>query len=435
MAETAVSAALALVGKVVEALEDVKVNKQTCRRLAEQWRRLQQNLPKLQQNPRNFGQSHRDALGALERLGQETMTFIAKFNDRGFFKKHWNHEADKTKFRELGTQLDSLIQELQLGILTDTRLFLQNLDRDHDLDLEDIKQQLEGLGAGQGQLLEGQAHLAHMLQQVQEQMARAAFAAGAAGAPGALGAADQYLLVDKEGRTLEDEEEDRDDALLGGGGFGNTYRMKNSLDRRLCAVKEVNVKKAEQQGMNIQDVQREAQTMSKIQHTNIVAYYGCLFKGTKKDPSARKFFWLVMELVDGSTLFEYIRRSPTEGDIKAWTQQLASALQYLHDTLRMLHRDIKPHNIMVKDGRTIKLIDLGLAVVVHTSGARTKAGTTNYSSKEKFFGEPYGAPDDMWALGCVLVELATQEPLTGPLFQVRTCLFSWCGQPVSLYVN
>eukprot|EP00802_Teleaulax_amphioxeia_P013089 Tamp_13136.p1 GENE.Tamp_13136~~Tamp_13136.p1 ORF type:complete len:508 (+),score=82.24 Tamp_13136:214-1737(+) len=172
MADIAVSAVLVFVRGVVQALEDVKVNKQTCRRLAEQWRRLQQNLPKLQQNPRNFGQSHRSALVALERLVEDTTAFIAKFNDRSFFRKHWNHEADKAKFHELGTRLDNLIQELQLGILTDTRLFLQNLDRDHDLDLEDIKQQLEGLGAGQGQILEGQAHLAHMLQRVQEQMSR-----------------------------------------------------------------------------------------------------------------------------------------------------------------------------------------------------------------------------------------------------------------------
>ena len=423
MAETAVSAALALVAKVVEALEAVKVNTKTCRRLAEQWRRLQHNLPKLR-NASNFGQSHRSALRALERLGQETTAFIAKFNDRGFFKKHWNHEADKTKFRELGTQLDSLIQELQLGILTDTRLFLQNLDRDHDLDLEDIKQQLEGLGAGQGQLLEGQAHLAHMLQRVQEQMSKMVFAAGAAGT---LGAADQYVLVDKEGRKLEDEEDDIDDALLGEGAFGKTLRMQNSLDLRMCAVKEVNVKKAEQQGVNIEHVQQEARTMSRIQHANIVAYQGCLFKGTKKDPSARKFFWLMMELVHGSTLFEYIRRSPTERDITVWTAQIASALHYLHDTLRMLHRDIKGHNIMVKeDGLTIKLIDLGLAVVVQSCRRITKGvGTATYSSSEKFFGELYGPPDDMWGLGCVLVELANRAPLTGPLFQVHTCfLFS-----------
>jgi serine/threonine protein kinase len=92
----------------------------------------------------------------------------------------------------------------------------------------------------------------------------------------------------------------------------------------------------------------------------------------------------------------------------------------------MLHRDIKGHNIMVKeDGDTIILMDLGLAVVVHSSGACTRAGTANYSSQEKFFGQPYGPADDMWGLGCVLVELANRAPLTGPLFQVHTCfLFS-----------
>jgi hypothetical protein len=414
MAELTVNAALSLVGGVVKALEGVKVNKQTCRRLAEQWRRLQENLPKLQ-NASNFGQSHRRSLQALHRLGEDTTAFIAKFNDRGFFNKHWNHESDKEKFRELATRLDSLIQEMQLGILTDTRVFLQRLDRDHDLDLEDIKQQLEGLGAGQGHLLEGQAAMLHMLRAVQEQMSRAQFAAGAAGAPSALGAADQYLMVDKEGRKMEEDDDDTDAAVLGSGSFGDIFRMKNKLDSRICAVKVVNVKKAEQQGVKMEHVTREAQTMGGINHRNIVSYYGCLFKGTKNNPSAQKEFWLVMELVDGNTLFEYIRRSPTERDITVWTKQIASALEYLHLTLRIQHRDIKAHNIMVKGDNTIKLIDLGLAVVVRSRGAITKAGTTNYSSREKFFGEAYGPPDDMWGLGCVLVELADREALTAPL--------------------
>ena len=195
-----------LVSAVIKALEDVKVNKQTCKLLAEQWRRLQeQTLPKLQtasepsvgkrvklhsltQKPElngvegevsefneskgrwevklhpdgrvlsfqasnlavNLGQSHHSALQELDLLGKDTQEFIAKFNDRGFINKHWNHASDKEKFRELGKRLDILIQELQLGILTDIKVdlsaFLQKLDRYHDLDFEDVKKQLDHIG-------------------------------------------------------------------------------------------------------------------------------------------------------------------------------------------------------------------------------------------------------------------------------------------------
>ena len=209
MAELAVSAVGTLVSAVIRALEDVKVNKQTCKLLAEQWRRLQvRTLPKLQTASApsvgkrvklhslihypelngvegeilefnestgrwkvqlhtdgsvlalqasnlavNLEQSHDSALQALDLLGNETTAFIEKFNDRGFITKHWNHALDKEKFCELGTRLDNLFQELQLGILTDIkediqedrRVFLQKLDRLHDLDFEDVKKQLDHL--------------------------------------------------------------------------------------------------------------------------------------------------------------------------------------------------------------------------------------------------------------------------------------------------
>ena len=91
-----------------------------------------------------------------------------------------------------------------------------------------------------------------------------------------------------------------------------------------------------------------------------------------------------MELVNGGTLFEYIDQSPTERDVTMWTTQIASALQYLHETLQMLHRDIKGHNIMVHDDdRKIKLIDFGLARVVSTSGARTHGGTAFYDHQQQ----------------------------------------------------
>ena len=89
----------------------------------------------------------------------------------------------------------------------------------------------------------------------------------------------------------------------------------------------------------------------------------------------------------------------------------------------MQHRDVKSHNIMVtKQDSMIKIIDFGLAAIIHTSGACTKAGTANYGSREKFHGHPYGGDDDMWGVGCVLVELANGQHLKGSLWEVCNIL-------------
>ena len=90
MVEMAMNTVVALVPLVIAALEGVEVNKQVFRLLALQWERLQPTLPTLR-GAKNFGQSHMNALGALERLGRDTIGFIVKFNRKGFFNKGWNH--------------------------------------------------------------------------------------------------------------------------------------------------------------------------------------------------------------------------------------------------------------------------------------------------------------------------------------------------------
>jgi serine/threonine protein kinase len=104
---------------------------------------------------------------------------------------------------------------------------------------------------------------------------------------------------------------------------------------------------------------------------------------------------------NGDTLFKYIERSPTESDVTMWTTQIASDLQYLHETLRMLHRDITGHNIMVHDDdRKIKLINFGLVKVVNTSVVRTQGCTLFYTSRERSDCQEYDTGDNMWGFGC-----------------------------------
>ena len=173
---------------------------------------------------------------------------------------------------------------------------------------------------------------------------------------------------------------------------------------------------AAEHGLKEDDVQREAQMLGKINHPKIVHYFGCQFVGSKKDP--RKHFWIIMELVHGATLYTHVRNENEASKILKWAGQIAAGLAYLHLELRMLHRDIKSQNIMVSLDDSIRLIDLGLAVVVRSSGASSKVGEQQpmLARRSSETVVRYGPPDDMWGMGCVLGELATLQPLVSPMW-------------------
>ncbi|EKX45806.1 hypothetical protein GUITHDRAFT_163142 [Guillardia theta CCMP2712] len=191
-------------------------------------------------------------------------------------------------------------------------------------------------------------------------------------------------------------EPDKESALLGEGSFGKTYRMRGTMDGQIYAVKMENVKKAEKNG---------------VQH--IIRYYTCyMFKKAK-------YFCIVMEIAEGGTLGDLIEDTRGTvsriGDerIRSLSSQLAKALAHIHSR-RMLHRDIKPHNILLtQDGSEAKITDFGLACVISSAAAASsRAGTLTYASPEKAGAKGYDSKDDMWALGCIMSELITGVPIS-----------------------
>lgn len=132
---------------------------------------------------------------------------------------------------------------------------------------------------------------------------------------------------------------------------------------------------------------------------------------------------LVMEFV-GPSLRSVLerRRRFSEAEARSLMRQLLSAARKMHDGVRMVHRDIKPANILVGaagpgGGTPVKMCDFGAATAIRPAGSpypEARVGTLWYRSPEQLRGERcYGPGVDMWALGCVMVEMLTGEALFG----------------------
>lgn len=190
---------------------------------------------------------------------------------------------------------------------------------------------------------------------------------------------------------------------LGEGGKGIVYRcMDSSLDR-MVALKLIKTTLDEETGARFQ---REAKTTAKLSHPNIVSIYDM---GTQDGHP-----FLVIEYIEGKSLEDIIRDqgalSPSE--ILRISKDIASALEYAHKA-GVLHRDVKPDNIMISKSGMPKLMDFGLARSLDSpklTHAGAIVGTPAYVSPESALGRKNDGRSDLYSLGCVMYCMATGHP-------------------------
>lgn len=196
---------------------------------------------------------------------------------------------------------------------------------------------------------------------------------------------------------------------IGGGGMAVVFRALDTLLNRHVSIKVLRAQFATDEEF-VRRFRREAQAAASLSHPNVVNIYDVGMEGED--------YYIVMEFVDGLTLKEVIQdRAPMPvSEAIDVTKQICSALGHAHEN-NIVHRDIKPHNILIgKDGR-VKVTDFGIARAI-TSNTITQdgsvLGSVHYFSPEQARGGITDVKSDIYSLGVVLYEMVTGElPFSG----------------------
>lgn len=191
--------------------------------------------------------------------------------------------------------------------------------------------------------------------------------------------------------------------------MGVVYRARDPIINRLVALKTITTGLASDPAL-LERFYREAQSAGGLQHPNIVTIYDM--------GEAASLPYIAMELVEGENLEQLIaRRAPLPMTLKlAYAMQACRAFEYAHKR-GIVHRDIKPGNVMLGKDGAVKVVDFGIARVLESSKTQTGMliGTFAYMSPEQYHGEHADERSDIWSFGVLLYELLSyQRPFMRP---------------------
>tara|TARA_B100000900_G_scaffold193899_1_gene163983 strand:- start:1586 stop:3355 length:1770 start_codon:yes stop_codon:yes gene_type:complete len=193
--------------------------------------------------------------------------------------------------------------------------------------------------------------------------------------------------------------------ILGEGGMAFVYKAKDRQLQRIVAIKTLKPNYVNQKKF-VERFRREAQTAANLNHPNIVQIFDW---GIEEEP------YFVMEYIEGNTLTSVISGNKTIGlsDILYIGSQVANGLTEAHKR-GLVHRDIKPGNIMITPDGKVKVTDFGIVSLQNEESDITKTGavlgTASYISPEQAQGKPVSFESDLYSLGTVLYELISGQP-------------------------
>ena len=191
---------------------------------------------------------------------------------------------------------------------------------------------------------------------------------------------------------------------IGSGGMANVYKARDQKLDRLVAIKVLK-QEFTMDNTILEKFRKEALAAGGLNHPNIVSVYDMGHELGSE--------YIVMELIDGITLKEYIRKRGhlTSEEIIKISIRVAEALKAAHEN-GIIHRDIKPQNIMVTPSGEVKVTDFGIAKGVSSTTVTASGetlGSVHYLSPEQARGSKVDARSDLYSLGITMYEMATSQ--------------------------
>lgn len=290
--------------------------------------------------------------------------------------------------RELWKQVDALLEQALEYPPAEREAFVTNACRDNSLLRDEVLS-----------LLRAQSHAAEFMERSAINVAAHALA-------------HESNLTTVASLVGQEIESYRIEKLLGAGGMGEVYLARDRKLDRMVALKVLPWHFVADPD-RLARFQREARALSSLNHPNLVTIY--------EIGEASSLHFIAMEHVEGKTL-SALRHKLSIKELLAIVAQVAEALAAAHQS-GVIHRDIKPDNVMVRPDGYAKVLDFGLVKLTEGEPIQGGAGNTQlgvamgtlaYMSPEQAAGEPVDHRTDIWSLGVVLYELATgRKPFSG----------------------
>ncbi|EKX40679.1 hypothetical protein GUITHDRAFT_58349, partial [Guillardia theta CCMP2712] len=190
--------------------------------------------------------------------------------------------------------------------------------------------------------------------------------------------------------------------LVGEGSFGKVFQGRRKFSSQVVALKYI--PKHGKSEKDLRNLRQEIEIQRKLDHPNIIVLLDAF--------ETHNEFCLVTELAQGE-LFEILEAdgSLPEIEVQNVAKQMIRALHYLHSN-KIIHRDMKPQNILIGPDRQLKLCDFGFAraMTQQTLTLTSVKGTPLYMAPELVQEQPYNHTVDLWSLGVILYELFRGEP-------------------------
>ncbi|XP_065829111.1 cyclin-dependent kinase-like 1 isoform X2 [Oscarella lobularis] len=193
--------------------------------------------------------------------------------------------------------------------------------------------------------------------------------------------------------------------VIGEGSYGVVLKCRHKITKELVAIKKF--KDTEDDSEARRNIMRELSVLQKLKQENII--------GLKEAFRRKGKLYMVFEYVE-KTLLQVLEENPDGLDIKSvrsFTHQLIKAVDCCHQN-DVIHRDIKPENLLIGSSGILKLCDFGFARSMSTHGSAPftdYVATRWYRSPELLLGSSYGAPVDIWSIGCIMGEISDGKPI------------------------